>query len=149
MGVRCRLTHSMTNPVTQAHSHPCHFAHVLAAAFSSRPQLRDVSGVQPAPPMHRGSEKGARGLRRDWSSCSSSVWAKLRAAQPWETGRCGEWMWDFRAHLNPSSLKHWSSQGPGLGCLVPASLGAFLDPSPSFLPGRGRWPKPILCDCSG
>lgn len=74
------MTHSMTSSVTQAHSHSCHFAHVLAVALPSFPQLRNASGVQTAPPVHweGSSGKGAHGLRRDLSSCSSSLLAKLR-----------------------------------------------------------------------
>lgn len=55
------LTHFVTSSVTQAHAHPYHVAHVLAAALPSRPQLRDAWGRGLPHPGSRGSGKAARG----------------------------------------------------------------------------------------
>lgn len=88
------LTHFVTSSVTQAHAHPYHVAHVLAAVLPSRPQLRDAWG-RGCPTQAAGAlERQHVGLKREPSWCSSRArpMAKLRAAQPRGTGHLREYV---------------------------------------------------------
>lgn len=140
-GTQRGLTNSMTSPVTQAHSHPCHFAHEPAECSLPAPSSESLVGCRLPHPCTRGSRKGARGLKRDqnWRFISPSPSHVGRGTLGNGLGlQAPSWLFSSEG----SELPRPRPQCLDWGHLVSASLGGCLKPSPSSWPVRRCGPSP-------